>query len=328
MEANRTISIIVPVFNEEDSIGPLYGEIRAAVERVPRSSYEIVFVDDGSEDSSVRVCRQLCASDPEHVRLVALRRNFGQTAAMAAGFDHASGDLIIPIDADMQNDPADIPRLIEKIDEGYDVVSGWRADRQDKFITRKIPSLIANRLISRITFVRLHDYGCTLKAYRRDVVEHMRLYGELHRFLPVLASWAGARVTEIQVNHRPRKFGKSKYGLGRTRRVLLDLVTVKFLSDYSTKPMQIFGKWGIWAFAASGGFMLLALFLKFFYGMDFTDNPWLYLSIFCGLTGVQLIGLGLLSELSVRTYYESQQKRIYTVREVVNTAPPGENSHT
>lgn len=328
MEANRTISIIVPVFNEEDSIDPLYREIRAAVERVPRSSFEILFVDDGSDDSSVRVCRQLCESDPEHVRLVALRRNFGQTAAMAAGFDHASGDLIIPIDADMQNDPADIPRLIEKIDEGYDVVSGWRVNRRDKFITRKIPSLIANRLISRITFVRLHDYGCTLKAYRRDVVEHMRLYGELHRFLPVLASWAGARVTEIQVNHRPRKFGKSKYGLGRTRRVLLDLVTVKFLSDYSTKPMQIFGKWGIWAFAASGGFMLLALFLKFFYGKDFTSNPWLYLSIFCGLTGVQLIGLGLLSELSVRTYYESQQKRIYTVREVVNAAPPGENSHT
>jgi glycosyltransferase involved in cell wall biosynthesis len=311
-----SISIIVPVYNEEDSLRPLYDEVTAAMQHGAISSYELILVDDGSKDTSVQVMAELFERDPEHVRCIMLRRNFGQTAAMAAGFDAAQGELIIPMDADLQNDPADIPRLVATIQEGYDVVSGWRKDRQDKVLSRKIPSKMANWLISKITGVDLHDYGCTLKAYHRDVTQHLRLYGEMHRFLPALASWTGARVTELPVNHRSRQFGQSKYGIDRTLRVVLDLITVKFLLSYSTKPMQVFGKWGFIAMFIGALAGMWTLGLKIFTEHhNVTGNPYLYIAIFFMLGGLQLICMGLLGELNVRTYYESQQKPIYTIRE-------------
>lgn len=309
------VSIVIPVFNEEASLLQLYGEICAAMENDPERTYEVIFVDDGSTDGSASICRTLAVR--EGVRLIIFRRNFGQTAAMAAGFDAARGAVIVPMDADLQNDPRDIPRLLEKIDEGFDVVSGWRERRQDRFLSRRLPSLIANWLISRITGVELHDYGCTLKAYNRDLAEHMHLYGEMHRFLPVLASWAGASVEEIPVNHRPRIFGHSKYGIDRTLRVVLDLITIKFLMSYRTKPMQVFGKWGLCALAISAMAAGITVGEKLYYWQDVTDSAWLYVCMFFGLGGLQLIGMGLLGEISVRTYYESQNKAIYTVREVV-----------
>lgn len=315
MSSPYAVSIIIPVYNEEGSLLQLYGEICAAMEGDPRRSYEVILVDDGSTDGSVKIARTLAAR--AGVRLIIFRRNFGQTAAMAAGFDAARGEVIVPMDADLQNDPRDIPRLLEKIDAGFDVVSGWRARRQDKFLSRRLPSVVANRLISWITGVRLHDYGCTLKAYHRDLAEHMHLYGEMHRFLPVLASWAGASVAEIEVNHRPRVFGHSKYGIDRTFRVILDLITIKFLMSYRTKPMQVFGKWGLYAMATGALAGVIALVEKVGYGQDVTDSAWLYVCMSFGLGGLQLIGMGLLGELSVRTYYESQNKSIYTVREVV-----------
>ena len=308
------VSVVVPVYNEVESLPRLYEEVREAMEAAG-VSYEIIFVDDGSTDASADLIRTLHRRAPQQVRHVIFRRNFGQTAAMAAGFDRARHEVIVPIDADLQNDPRDIPRLLEKIDEGYDVVSGWRADRKDKLLSRRLPSMLANRLISAITGVRLHDYGCTLKAYHREVAEHMNFYGELHRFLPVLASWAGARVAEIEVNHRPREFGESKYGIGRTLRVLLDLITIKFLLSYSTKPMQVFGKWGLAAMATGVGAAGITLAQKVLKGQDVTDNAWLFIAMFFSLGGLQLIGMGLLGEINVRTYYESQQKAIYTIRE-------------
>lgn len=309
------VSIVIPVFNEEESLLQLYGEICAAMESLPGRRYEVIFVDDGSTDGSAKICRTLAAR--EGVRAIVFRRNFGQTAAMAAGFDAARGAVIVPMDADLQNDPRDIPRLLEKMEEGFDVVSGWRARRQDKFFSRRLPSLVANWLISRITGVKLHDYGCSLKAYHRDLAEHMHLYGEMHRFLPVLASWAGASVVEIPVNHRSRSFGRSKYGIDRTLRVILDLITIKFLMSYRTKPMQVFGKWGLYALFMGFVAGMVTLAEKLVYGQDVTDNAWLYICILFGLGGLQLIGMGLLGELSVRTYYESQNKTIYTVREIV-----------
>ncbi|MBL7647401.1 MAG: glycosyltransferase family 2 protein [Candidatus Hydrogenedentes bacterium] len=309
------VSIVIPVFNEEDSLLQLYGEICAAMELLPGRRYEVIFVDDGSTDGSAKICRTLAAR--AGVRAIIFRRNFGQTAAMAAGFDAARGAVIVPLDADLQNDPRDIPRLLEKMEEGFDVVSGWRARRQDEFFSRRLPSLVANWLISRITGVKLHDYGCSLKAYNRDLAEHMHLYGEMHRFLPVLASWAGASVVEIPVNHRPRSFGHSKYGIDRTFRVVLDLITIKFLMSYRTKPMQVFGKWGLYALFMGFVAGTITLGEKLAYGQDVTDNAWMYICILFGLGGLQLIGMGLLGELSVRTYYESQNKTIYTVREII-----------
>ncbi len=317
MNAKPSISIIIPVYNEEESLPAFFDEIAPAMAGVDCAWYEIIFVDDGSGDTSLEICKGFYERDPDHVRLVRLRRNFGQTAAMAAGFDAAKGDLIIPMDGDGQNDPADISRLVAKAQEGYDVVSGWRKDRKDKFITRRIPSIVANALISRSTAVHLHDYGCTLKVYRREVVDEMHLYGEMHRFLPALAYWAGARVAEVEVNHRPRIAGESKYGMGRIQRVVLDLITIKFLLTYSTKPMQVFGKYGIYTFGAGVVMGIVAVVLKYlppFY-RDITENPWMYASIFFMLSGLQLIGMGLLGEINVRTYYESQNKRIYSVLE-------------
>ena len=308
------VSVVVPIFNEVESLPRLHTEIAEAMAsaQVP---YELILVDDGSSDASASLLRELHEKDPEHVRYIIFRRNFGQTAAMAAGFDLARHEVIIPMDADLQNDPQDIPRLLEKIDEGYDVVSGWRADRKDKLFSRRLPSVAANWLISAITGVRLHDYGCTLKAYHREVAAHMNFYGELHRFLPVLASWAGARVAEIEVNHRAREFGVSNYGMGRTLRVVLDLITIKFLLSYSTKPMQVFGKWGFATIAVGFVAGLVTLGQKVFGGQDVTDNAWLFVSMFFSLGGLQLICMGLLGEINVRTYYESQQKPIYTIRE-------------
>ena len=309
-------SIVVPIYNEEDNITALYRAITAALD-ASDSNYEVILVDDGSSDGSFGALKALAAQD-RRVKVIRFRRNFGQTAAMSAGFDAASGDIIIPMDGDLQNDPADIPRLIDKLHQGYDVVSGWRSDRKDTFITRKIPSMLANALISTFTGVHLHDYGCTLKAYRREVLEGINLYGEMHRFVPALASQVGAKVAEIPVNHHPRLHGKSKYGISRTLRVILDLMTVKFLLAYSTKPIQLFGKWGIYTLLAGLGSGGMTLYMKLFEHLSMNRNPLLILTAFLLFMGVQFIVLGLLGELNARTYYEAQGKPIYVVRDRIN----------
>src|SRR5215218_10514936 len=307
------ISVFLPVFNEEPNLRPLHSKIDEALKSLGRSA-EILYVDDGSTDGSLKILREIAEFDP-HVRVVALRRNYGQTAAMAAGIDAASGKVLIPMDADLQNDPVDIARLLEKLDEGYDVVSGWRKNRKDKMVTRKIPSMIANRLISWIGGVPLHDYGCSLKAYRRESLQDVRLYGEMHRFIPIYAAWAGASVTEIPVEHHPRTMGKSKYGLSRTLKVVFDLMTIKFMASYQTKPIYVFGSCGMLAFGMSIFSGLYAVFLKIFHKADFVQTPLPILSIVMFAVGVQFLLMGLLAEMLVRTYHESQAKRIYAVRE-------------
>lgn len=309
-------SIVVPIYNEQDNIEELYHSITSSL-GASGFEYEILMVDDGSSDGSFKLLQQLAAVD-RNVKVIRLRRNFGQTAAMSAGFDAACGEVIIPMDGDLQNDPADIPRLMAKLHEGYDVVSGWRSDRKDTFVTRKIPSMIANSLISYFTGVHLHDYGCTLKAYRREVLDGINLYGEMHRFVPALASLVGAKVTEIPVNHRPRLHGVSKYGISRTLRVVLDLMTVKFLLAYSTKPIQLFGKWGVYTLLAGMTTGSLTVYMKFFEHISMNRNPLLILTAFLIFMGVQFIVLGLLGELNARTYYESQGKPIYVIRNRIN----------
>jgi glycosyltransferase involved in cell wall biosynthesis len=307
------VSVFLPVFNEEPNLLPLHAKLDEALKTLGRTA-EIVYVDDGSTDASLRILREIAQLD-RRVRVVALRRNYGQTAAMAAGIDAASGKVLIPMDADLQNDPADITRLLDKLEEGYDVVSGWRKNRKDKMVTRKIPSMIANRLISWIGGVPLHDYGCSLKAYRRESLQDVRLYGEMHRFIPIYAAWAGARVTEIPVEHHARTMGKSKYGLSRTLKVVFDLMTIKFMASYQTKPIYVFGSFGMLAFAISllGG--LYAVFLKIVHKADFVQTPLPILSIVMFAVGVQFLLMGLLAEMLVRTYHESQAKAIYSVRE-------------
>lgn len=312
----QKISVVIPLFNEEDNVNPLYNKVTESLGNT-FSDYEIIFVDDGSKDKTFALLKELGSRD-SHVRVISFRRNFGQTAAMAAGFDHAEGDIIVPMDGDLQNDPADIPLLVEKIEEGYDVVSGWRKSRKDPFLNRKLPSMIANKLISRITGVALHDYGCSLKAYRREVIENLRLYGEMHRFIPALASWAGAKVTEIPVNHLPRQFGKSKYGISRTFKVVLDLITVKFLLSYSTMPTRLFGKLGFAAFSLSFFAALITLYMKLFDGLSMNRNPLFLLSVIIFFMGVQFISIGLIAEINVRTYHESQGKPIYVIKEIIN----------
>ena len=312
------ISVFLPVYNEEPNLRPLHAKLDAALQVLGRTS-EIVYVDDGSTDGSLNVLRELAQLD-DRVRVVALRRNYGQTAAMAAGIDAASGEVLIPMDADMQNDPADIVRLLEKLDEGYDVVSGWRKNRQDKLITRKIPSMLANRLISWIGGVPLHDYGCSLKAYRRESIEDVKLYGEMHRFIPIYASWAGARVAEIPVEHHARTMGKSKYGLSRTVKVVFDLVTIKFMASYQTKPLYLFGGAGLLTFGVALFSALLAFVMKFLswpHHADFVQTPLPIISLVTLVLGVQLFLMGLLAEMMVRTYHESQAKSIYAVREKI-----------
>lgn len=310
------LSVVVPIYFEEDNIRPLYAAITAALDPTGLT-YEMICVDDGSGDTSFTILKELAATD-QRLRVIRFRRNFGQTAAMAAGFEAARGEVIVPMDGDLQNDPADIPLLLAKIREGYDVVSGWRKDRQDTFINRKLPSMIANGLISRFTDVHLHDYGCTLKAYRREVLEGIGLYGEMHRFVPALASRIGAKVAELPVRHHPRLHGTSKYGISRTVRVVLDLLTVKFLLSYATKPIQLFGKWGIYSILLGCGTGTATLYMKLFADTSMNRNPLLILTAFLLFMGVQFIALGLLGELNARTYYESQNKPIYSVRERIN----------
>src|SRR6478672_1972384 len=312
------VSVFLPVFNEEPNLRPLHAKLDEALKTLARSA-EIIYVDDGSTDGSLKILRQIAQLDPR-VRVVALRRNYGQTAAMAAGIDAARGKVLIPMDADLQNDPADIARLLDKLDEGYDVVSGWRKNRKDKMVTRKIPSMMANRLISWIGGVPLHDYGCSLKAYRRESLEDVRLYGEMHRFIPIYASWDGARVTEIPVEHHPRTMGKSKYGLSRTLKVVYDLMTIKFMASYQTKPLYLFGWAGLLTFAVTILSALYAFSMKFLswpHHADFVQTPLPIIALVTLVLGVQLFLMGLLAEMMVRTYHESQSKAIYSVRERV-----------
>jgi glycosyltransferase involved in cell wall biosynthesis len=314
--SNPRISLVIPCYNEEESVDELVSEVIAVVER-HRLDAEVIIVDDGSRDQTWNKLSAHARREPR-LKLMRLRRNFGQTAAMVAGMDYARGEVIIPLDADLQNDPNSIPDLMAKIDEGFDVVSGWRKDRQDAWISRKLPSMIANRLISRVTGVHLHDYGCTLKAYRREVLDPVNLYGEMHRFIPVYASWSGARVTEVPVNHRARKYGTSKYGILRTFKVILDLLVVKFLGSYSTKPIYFFGTLGL-ALCALGIFSEgLTLYDKYVHNVWAHRNPFLIIGVFLFLLGVQAMFLGLLAEISIRTYHESQSRPIYFIRERMN----------
>jgi glycosyltransferase involved in cell wall biosynthesis len=309
------ISVVLPVYNEEENIPLVHQEVKTALEKLDRT-YEILYVDDGSKDESFKRLSALAEGDPT-VSVIRFRRNYGQTAALSAGIERSRGDIIVLMDADLQNDPNDIGRLLNKLDEGYDVVSGWRKDRQDATIKRKIPSKIANGLISRVTGVHLHDYGCTLKAYRREVLDPVRLYGEMHRFIPVYASWNGARITEIPVNHRARKFGQSKYGLSRITRVLLDLLTVKFLGGYSTKPLYAFGTVGFLMGGGSIASLIYAICDSVLNHTRVHNNPFTLLSAILFGLATQTIMMGLLAELLIRTYHESQGKATYIIRSVI-----------
>jgi dolichol-phosphate mannosyltransferase len=310
------ISVFLPVYNEEENIGLLNLKLKESLEGIGRT-YEVVYVDDGSTDRSLERLREIAAHDPR-VRVIALRRNYGQTAAMSAGIDHSRGKILIPMDADLQNDPQDIGRLIEKLDQGYDVVSGWRKERKDRWLTRRIPSMFANRLISWISGVPLHDYGCSLKAYRRDVLADVKLYGEMHRFIPIYARWAGARVTEIPVNHHRRNAGNSKYGLSRTMKVVFDLITIKFMSSYLTKPLYLFGIAGSICLLISLVSLLSALFMRFVHDVHLNRMPLATLAMIMFAMGIQFIFMGLIAEMIVRTYHESQNKATYLVRELIN----------
>jgi glycosyltransferase involved in cell wall biosynthesis len=320
------VSIVIPCFDEEQTILRLCEALDQAVARLDASGRraEVLVVDDGSADRSFALLKEAAATR-SWLRLVRFRRNFGQTAAMAAGFERARGAYIVPMDADLQNDPQDIPRLLDRLEEGYDVVSGWRKQRKDGALARRLPSRVANWLIGRVGGLRLHDYGCTLKAYRREVLEPVRLYGEMHRFIPIYAKWSGARVTELEVQHFPRLAGKSKYGLGRTLKVVLDLMTVRFLGDYSTKPLYLFGRWGFFLMGLGVVSGVVTLIEKFVNPLNFAHrNPLLLLAVMLFVVGMQLVGMGLLAELQVRTYHESQRKPVYLVAEELDggAAPP------
>src|SRR5215218_7002990 len=309
------LSLFLPVLDEEENLRPMHAKIQAALDSLGKTA-EVIYVDDGSTDSSLKILKEIASQD-ERVRVISLRRNYGQTAAMSAGIDAAKGEILIPMDADLQNDPKDIARLLEKLNEGYDVVSGWRKNRRDKMISRKIPSQIANRVISWIGGVPLHDYGCSLKAYRREVIQDVKLYGEMHRFIPIYASWAGARVAEIPVDHHARTMGKSKYGISRTIKVVFDLITIKFMAEYHTKPLYVFGAFGMIAFFISLLAGIWAIVLKVFSGTSFILTPLPIIAVVMLAISVQFFLMGLLAELSVRTYHESQDKAIYAVREKI-----------
>ncbi|MCX8116299.1 MAG: glycosyltransferase family 2 protein [Desulfobacterota bacterium] len=311
----ETISIIVPVFNEVDNISPLVDRLVETMKRLNRP-YEVIFIDDGSIDGTLEALIEAHRKDP-HIKIISFTRNFGQTAALSAGIDSCFGDIIIPMDGDLQNDPEDIPHLLKKMDEGYDVVSGWRKDRKDPFFTRRLPSLIANKLISIISGVPLHDYGCTLKAYKKDILKNIRLYGEMHRFIPIYAKWVGAKVTEIPVRHSERRSGSSKYGLIRVFKVLLDLMVVKFLMSYSQKPIYVFGGMGL--FMILGAFLsgFFALYLKYVEGTSFIQTPLPLLFVLLMILGFFSILMGFLAEIMTRTYYESQGKPTYHIKETI-----------
>ncbi|MGB3495866.1 MAG: glycosyltransferase family 2 protein [Elainellaceae cyanobacterium] len=312
---DTSISIVVPIYNEVESLGHLIEAIATSVQSMG-IPYEIVLVDDGSRDGSTELLKRH-AAERSDLRAVLLRRNYGQTAAMAAGFNHATGDVIITMDGDLQNDPADVPILLDKLDEGYDLVSGWRKNRQDAALTRLLPSKIANWLIGQVTEVRLHDYGCSLKAYRSELIRDMNLYGELHRFLPALAFIEGGKITEIPVRHHARRFGQSKYGLGRTFRVVMDLFTIFFMKKFLTRPMHVFGLFGLCSAGIGTVLGLYLTFVKIALGQNIGDRPLLILAVVLVLAGIQLLGFGVLAELLMRTYHESQGRPIYRVREVV-----------
>ena len=317
------ISLIIPVYNEAENLQILHeslGEILTEMD-IP---WEVIYIDDGSSDGSLEILEKLAASDTEHLTVVSFRRNFGQTAAIAAGIDQSNGDIIVLMDADLQNDPADIPMMLQKISAGYDVVSGWRVNRQDTYITRRLPSNIANWLISAVTGVHLHDYGCTLKAYRREVLTGFRLYGEMHRFIPAYASNVGAKIIEVKVNHHPRKFGKTKYGLSRTLKVVLDLFTVKFLISYANKPIYLFGGAGAALIAISLFTVLVLVIRRITLNEHMIRSPLLQLSTMFFILGFQSILLGLMAELLARTYHESQKKPTYVIRRIISHA----NDHT
>ncbi|QEH33179.1 Undecaprenyl-phosphate 4-deoxy-4-formamido-L-arabinose transferase [Aquisphaera giovannonii] len=321
------LSVLIPVYNEAENVAPLHQELDAALRPLPLS-YELIFVDDGSIDGTAAQLEAIQARDPRHVRVAFLWRNCGQTAAISAALDMARGEVLVPMDGDRQNDPADIPKLLATLESGYDVVSGWRKDRQDALLTRKVPSRIANSLVARLSGVRLHDFGCTLKAYRRRVLAGVRLYGEMHRFIPIFAAWQGARITEQVVNHRPRRAGKTKYGLGRTFNVVLDLILIRFLQRYAQRPIHFFGRLGMWSFLAGFACFLGMLYFKYlcpwpgvgwFRGMEpktFIETPLPSLTVMFFLAGVMSILLGIQSELIMRTYFESQDKPTYVLREV------------
>lgn len=309
------ISIVVPIFNEVESIPHLIDAIASSV-RNQNINYEIVCVDDGSSDGSAEVLRSM-ARERDDLRAILLRRNYGQTPAMAAGFQYAQGNIIVTMDGDLQNDPADIPRLLDKIYEGYDLVSGWRKERQDDALTRLLPSKIANWIIGRVTGVKLHDYGCSLKAYRAELVADMNLYGELHRFLPALAFIEGARITEMPVRHHARRFGSSKYGLGRTFRVVMDLLTIFFMKKFLTRPMHVFGIAGLGSMVLGTAIGIYLTILKLGFGQSIGDRPLLILAVLMVVAGIQIFCFGLLAELLMRTYHESQNRPIYRVREVI-----------
>jgi len=311
------LSIVIPVYNEAENLPLLQASIEKSLS-VLEIDWEIVYIDDGSSDGSQNILEELASSSPEHVCVVVFRRNFGQTAAIAAGIDHAQGEIILFMDADLQNDPADIPMMIERLNEDYDVVSGWRVNRKDKFITRTLPSRIANWMISTVTGVHLHDYGCTLKAYRREVITGFRLYGEMHRFIPAYASSVGAKIVEVPVHHHARKHGKTKYGLGRTLKVILDLFTVKFLISYANKPIYLFGGFGIIMMAISTIVLTWLLIRRQVFGIGMTQSPFFLVSTTLMLMGFQSILMGLLAELLAHTYHESQQKPTYVIRRVIN----------
>jgi len=315
---NTKVSVVVPLLNEKNNIRPLYEQIIQAL--ADKYNYEIIFVDDGSTDNSFTVLTRLQKADTR-IRVIRFRKNFGQTAALSAGFTHARGKTIVAIDADLQNDPADIPKMIAKLDEGFDVVSGWRKKRHDKAVTRLMPSIIANWLIAKITGVKLHDFGCTLKAYRAEVLAEIKLYGEMHRFIPALASWSGARIAECVVNHRPRTAGAAKYGLGRTLKVILDLITVKFLGSFSTKPIYIFGGLGLVSALGAIAFGSTVLYQKFISAqhLSMNRNPLLVLTALLITATIQFILMGLLAELLVRTYHESQNRPTYVIKDILES---------
>ncbi len=310
------LSIILPVYNEEENIFLQYESIINAMKPL-KCTYEMIFVDDGSTDSSTEKLREIAGKD-KRVKLVIFRKNFGQTSAMAAGIEYSKGEIIIFMDSDLQNDPEDIGRLIEKIDQGYDVVSGWRKHRKDKMLSRRLPSIIANRIISKVTGVKLHDLGCSLKAYKGEILREVNLYGEMHRFIPVHTSWIGAKITEIPVNHYPRKFGQSKYGIIRTFKVILDLITVKFMGSYSTKPIYIFGGTGLFLLVLGFFSISEVIIVKILYNRDMTGNPFLMLTVMLFILSILFIQIGIIAEIMIRIYHESQEMPPYRIKETIN----------
>lgn len=310
------LSIVIPIYNERESISGLYKRLEKTLSKM-KLKYEVLLIDDGSIDGTYNELLKIHSKN-KSFKIIRFRRNFGQTAAMSAGFFYADGEVIVTLDADLQNEPADIPRMLKKLDEGYDIVSGWRKNRQDKAVTRRLPSVVANKIISGLTRVHLHDYGCTLKAYRKEVIKNIDLYGEMHRYIPAVASWMGVRVIEIPVSHHSRKYGKSKYGISRTIRVILDIITIKFLLSYSQRPIQIFGLLGLISTAAGFIVTVYLIIMRLFFNQPLADRPLFILSIFIIFIGIQLITMGLLAEILMRIYHEAQDKPTYVVKEIIS----------